>query len=261
MVTNPVAKNTLGYKRWENNLYPSSEANSPMITTASQNFAELATALLTHYSFDLSGHTASELVNRWQAQYPVHWLHLAVVEALYQGRYKGFSVQQILAFWQRRGQIIYHFNMEFERLICSKFPESLTELAAPVLPPLKQETPSESASIHQPVTTNPLPAQVGNGYKQTQTATLQPTHTEETKKPVENILVSSTLSTAVSATQSRLNSKKYLQQNSLSPRPHQQTKLLPPSANHPPIGQFTPATADQSDSFTSKLKAISDDKR
>ncbi|TVP56705.1 MAG: hypothetical protein EA343_23870 [Nodularia sp. (in: Bacteria)] len=232
-----------------------------MITTASQSSAELAIALLTHYSFDLSGHTASELINRWQSQYPVKWLHLAVVEALYQGRYKGISVQQILAFWQRRGQVIYHFNMEFERLICSKFPESLTELAAPVLPPIQPQIPTESASVPQPVTPKPLPAMVGNRYRPTQTATLQPINAEYEDKPAKNILASSTLSTAATATQARLNSQNNFQRNSPSPKPQQQTKLLPPSANHPPIGQFTPATSDHSDSFTSKLKAMSDDKR
>ncbi|MDB9374630.1 hypothetical protein [Nodularia sphaerocarpa] len=232
-----------------------------MLTTASQTSAELANALLTHYSFDLSGYTASELINRWQSQYPVNWLHLAVVEALYQGRYKGISVQQILAFWQRRGQVIYHFNMEFERLICSKFPESLTEQAAPVLPEINQKVPVESASIRQPVTANSLPAMVGNEYRQTQTATLKPMNAEEEEKPRKNILASSTLSTAADATQSRLNSQGNIQRNSPSPKLHQPTKLLPPSANHPPIGQFTPSTSDQSDSFTSKLKAMSDDHR
>ena len=261
MVTNPVAKNTIGYKRWESNLYPSSEANSPMITTASQTSTELAIALLTHYSFDLSGHTASELIKRWQTQYPVNWLHLAVVEALYQGRYKGISVQQILAFWQRRGQVIYHFNMEFERLICSKFPENLTELAAPVLPPIKPQIPIESASIPRPVAANPLPAMVGNRYRQTQTATIQGRNIQKEEKPGENILVSSTLSTATSGTHSSLNSQNNFQQNSPLPKPHQSTKLLPPSANHPPIGQFTPSTSNHSDSFTSKLKAMSDDQR
>ncbi|MEA5515076.1 hypothetical protein [Nodularia sp. UHCC 0506] len=230
-----------------------------MMTTASPTSAELAIALLTHYSFDLSGHTASELIRYWQTQYPVHWLHLAVVEALYQGRYKGISVQQILAFWQRRGQVIYHFNMEFERLICSKFPESLTELAAPVLPTIKPQIPSEPASMPQSVATSALPAMRGKQYKQTQTATLKPMNVQEEEKPVENILVSSTLTTATSVTQSKLNSQHNSQRKFPSPKPHQTTKLLPPSANHPPIGQFNPATSDRSDSFTSKLKAMSDD--
>lgn len=254
MVTNPIAQNTIGYKRGVNNLYLSSEANNLMLTTASQSFPELATALLTHYSFDLSGHTASELVKRWQTEYPANWLHLAVVEALYQGRYKGISVQQILAFWQRRGQVIHHFNMEFERLICSKFPESLIP-AAPVLPAIKPQIP---ASLPQPAIAHSLPATVGNGYRQTETANRQVMNAEAEEKPVKRLLVSATVGTATK-TQTRVNSQHYLQRSSPLPHTQQQTKLLPPSANHPPIGQFTPATSGHSDSFTSKLKAMSDE--
>lgn len=77
-------------------------------------------ALLIHYSFDLGGYTAGELITRWLDDYPANWIHLAVIEALYQGRYKAISVDQILAFWQRRGTALYHFNHEFERLICGE---------------------------------------------------------------------------------------------------------------------------------------------
>ncbi|MEA5502960.1 hypothetical protein VB735_07550 [Halotia wernerae UHCC 0503] len=230
-----------------------------MLTPAPETSAELAAVLLVHYSFDLSGHSASELVNRWQNQYPLDWLHLAVIEALYQGRYKGISVQQILAFWLRRGQATYHFNMEFERLICSKFPESLAAMAAPVLPPVKKQiTFDEKVNNSQslPVTDDSSPEQVGNGYVQSQTATLQLKNRTEEEKRVENILASSTLSTVTAGEQQKLSSQaiKSLLKNS----PHQ-TKLLPSAVNHPPIGQFTPETGDRSDSFTSKLKAISGD--
>ncbi len=269
MVINPIAKNTIGYKRWAET-FPSSEANSPMSTTDSQTSAELAIALLTHYSFDLSGYTASELVYRWQSQFPGNWMHLAVVEALYQGRYKGISVQQILAFWQRRGQVIYHFNMEFERLICSKFPESLTALAAPVLPPIKQEVRTDSVTQPQlsPVTANPLPVQVGNGYEPSQAATLQLINAEadllnhEVEAKLlerQSILAASTLHATSSGTKTKQNSQRHLPRNSPLPKPQQQTNLLPSSVNHPPIGQFTPDTSDRSESFTSKLKAMSDD--
>ncbi|MDD1437725.1 hypothetical protein MEN24_15410, partial [Dolichospermum sp. ST_sed10] len=137
----------------------------PMLTTSpfTQPFAapsELATKLLTHYSFDLNGYNASELVNCWQSEYPIHWLHLAVIEALYQGRYKAISVQQILTSWRRKGETTYHFNMEFERMICSKFPERLTSLSLPVLPPPKQEIRMEKSK-------NPrlLPAPVSYKYQ------------------------------------------------------------------------------------------------
>ena len=89
--------------------YPTQLDNSP----------HLAVALLNHYSFDLGECSANELVALWRREYPVAWLRLAIIEALYQGRYKAISVQQILTIWQRRKQCTYHFNLEFETLICS----------------------------------------------------------------------------------------------------------------------------------------------
>jgi hypothetical protein len=97
-----------------------------MLTIALDTTAQLAVALLSYYSFDMSGYSANELINRWQKKYPIAWIRLAVIEALYQGRYKAISVQQLLAFWQRRGHALYHFNMEFERLVCSQFHADLT---------------------------------------------------------------------------------------------------------------------------------------
>lgn len=80
-----------------------------------------AVSLLTHYSFDLGGTAAEVLVTQWQRVYGSDWVRLAVVEALYQGRYKACSVEQILRLWQRRGEPLHHFNLEFERLVCSHF--------------------------------------------------------------------------------------------------------------------------------------------
>ena len=91
--------------------------------------ADFAVALLIHYSFELGGYTASELIDCWLHDYSANWVRLAVIEALYQGRYKAISVEQILAFWQRRGQAVYHFNHEFERLICGNFTQLLAEQA------------------------------------------------------------------------------------------------------------------------------------
>lgn len=82
----------------------------------------LTVDLLVHYIFDLAGHTASELIDRWLKDHPATWVRLAVIESLYQGRYKAVSVEQILAFWKRRGQALYHFNHDFERLVCGNFP-------------------------------------------------------------------------------------------------------------------------------------------
>lgn len=80
-----------------------------------------ARALLIHYDFELGGETAEKLVEKWIKLYPAFWLRLAIVESLYQGRYKAISVEHILNFWQRREEPIFHFNPEFARLICSNF--------------------------------------------------------------------------------------------------------------------------------------------
>ena len=100
-----------------------------------------AVALLKHYAFELRGYTAEELVNLWLRNYKANWVRLAVIEALYQGRYKAVSVEQILAVWARRGQPIYRFNHEFERLICRKLPQNLAAPLKKRLTDLSLETP------------------------------------------------------------------------------------------------------------------------
>ncbi|NJN87843.1 MAG: hypothetical protein HC881_18035 [Leptolyngbyaceae cyanobacterium SL_7_1] len=90
-----------------------------------------AASLLVHYSFDLDGYTVDTLVRHWLRQHSSLWLRMAVIEALYQGRYKAVSVEQILTLWQRRGQPRHHFNREFERMVCSKLPRNLLTESAP----------------------------------------------------------------------------------------------------------------------------------
>jgi hypothetical protein len=210
--------------------------------------ANLAIALLIHYSFDLSGYSASELVHRWRKQYPADWLHLAVIEALYQGRYKGISVQQILAFWLRRGQVIYHFNMEFERLICSQFPSTLTAATTTALNFDTQPKELEPVLVASP--------RVENGENNS-----QPSHsiqlmkirepetiTQEATQPAPKLLAASRVGAATTDVQPRLGTVETLSQK---------TNNLPVTVNRPPIGQFTPAKSDRSESFTSKLKAMS----
>jgi len=240
-----------------------------MLRTLPDTSANLAIALLINYSFDLSGYSANELVERWQTQYPLNWLHLAVIEALYQGRYKGVSVQQILVFWQRRDQATYHFNMEFERMICSKFPQSLTSLAAPALPPAR-----ENSAVEKVTSPQLPPAKIHNGYQHTNTATLQlkssepktslseedekqedRDHQTVLKSPLSGKFASSATLQLSSAVSQRQTSQESLPL-SASPLHHKRAKLLPPAAIHAPIGQFTPEKSDRSESFTSKLKAM-----
>ncbi len=108
-----------------------------------------AAALLVHYGFDLGGKKAEKLAGEWLTKYPGYWLRLAVVEALYQGRYKAVSVGQLLSMWQRIGQPLYHFNREFERLVCNNFPQDLTLERDAKLPPdgMLLSTPKSEVSV------------------------------------------------------------------------------------------------------------------
>jgi hypothetical protein len=222
-----------------------------MLTTPQNTCAELAVNLLVHYSFDLNGYQASELVAYWQKDYPSDWLHLGVIEALYQGRYKAISVQQILNFWQRRGQVVYHFNMEFERMICSKFPESLTKTSRPSLPAIPQPAAIQPAKNN----TYELPAQLGTQHRQSETDSDYVEHEEQQQI---RALTSPSFKVAADSNRRQLAvsvSQKLMNNGSLS-RSTELPQLMPGNANHPPIGQFTPQKSDYSETFTSKLKAM-----
>lgn len=236
MVTNPTSSPRLAsYRQAGDNLYLLPAAKSPMSKSVPETCTNLATALLIHYSFDLSGYSADELVHRWQKYYPADWLHWAVIEALYQGRYKGISVQQILAFWQRRGQVIYHFNMEFERLICNQFPPSLTANSPRALNLFPTATEPETAVV--------LPQLGENSQSNSASIPLMDNAQSESFNELE------TSATLPALPASSVNP---LTDNSEASDTH-----LPIVINHPPIGQFTPAKSDRSELFTSKLKAIS----
>ncbi|QYO62848.1 hypothetical protein [Leptolyngbya sp. 7M] len=99
--------------------------------------------LMTRYSFDLGGYGLEQWIEQWLRQYPAEWLSPAVIEALYQGRYKAVSVWQILELWRRRGRPLQHFSREFERMISGRslqllfaeprFTEPLLTIPQPVL--------------------------------------------------------------------------------------------------------------------------------
>ena len=84
-----------------------------------------AEALLQHYSFDLGNRPLQVLLAEWQTLCSLDWIRLAVIEALYLGRYKAVSVEQILRQWVRRNQPATHFSYEFEHLVCDRFPRTL----------------------------------------------------------------------------------------------------------------------------------------
>jgi len=90
---------------------------------------QLIEVLIENYGFELSNETPQELAVRWLEEYDAHWVRLAIIEALYLGRYKAVSVEQILTLWSSRGQPKFHFTHEFERLICRRLPTALRQLA------------------------------------------------------------------------------------------------------------------------------------
>ena len=86
-------------------------------------------ALLKYYGFELDIEGAEVVVSGWQQLYPASWLRTAVIEALYRGRYKQVSVEEILRSWKRWDKIRQNFDAEFEQLICSKIESELLAVA------------------------------------------------------------------------------------------------------------------------------------
>ncbi|BBA79695.1 hypothetical protein RGRSB_1234 [cyanobacterium endosymbiont of Rhopalodia gibberula] len=74
--------------------------------------------LLDCYGFDLQERSPAEYIDYWLTSCSKYWVRLAIIEALYQGRYKAVSVDHILRLWKRRGHPTFHFPHEFERFIC-----------------------------------------------------------------------------------------------------------------------------------------------
>ena len=104
-------------------------------TPHSLNSPSVAFALLSYYSPEpepyLQPWTKGKLLDRWQRTYPEQWICWALIESLYQGRYKTYCVEQILALWLRRGEPVYHFNYEFEAMICNKVPQRIEAADGP----------------------------------------------------------------------------------------------------------------------------------
>ncbi|MEL6815579.1 MAG: hypothetical protein AAFP03_12285 [Cyanobacteria bacterium J06598_3] len=95
--------------------------------------AQQAAALLEGYRFELGNHDARQWVSLWLEFYKPNWIRDAVVEALYQGRYKSVSVRQILDLWQRRAKPIRHVTHEFEAAVCREFGEVKIRTAMPAI--------------------------------------------------------------------------------------------------------------------------------
>jgi hypothetical protein len=87
--------------------------------------------LLTYYNLESDRYPKSasktKILNSWLQNYSEQWVRLALIESLYQGRYKMISVEQLLALWGRRGQPTYHFSHEFEALVSHNVPHQMEQ--------------------------------------------------------------------------------------------------------------------------------------
>ena len=116
---------------------------------------DIVIALIQYYGFDLGDYSIDDLVKLW-CEYDPIWVRLAIIEALFRGRYKAVSVDQILGFWQRRGEPYCRFSREFERLVCGDFVFPLPSL------PRKVTYTSYKASAPIQPQTNSVFRQVDN---------------------------------------------------------------------------------------------------
>ncbi|MEN9206999.1 MAG: hypothetical protein Q6L50_09075 [Gloeomargarita sp. GMQP_bins_120] len=96
---------------------------SPPLPTIPRAVAEVV-PLLVRYRYEADEAQATARVQAWAKTYPVEWLRPAVVETLYQARYKSISVEQVLNLWQRQGRPHLHYSGDFERLVSRPSPPS-----------------------------------------------------------------------------------------------------------------------------------------
>ena len=224
-----------------------------MLTKAWDTTADCTVALLLHYIFDLGGYSARELVEHWLRYYPASWVRLAAIEALYQGRYKAISVEQILGVWQRRGQVLPHFNCEFERLVCGNIQPRLSR--QPNLTNNSYHLISQAADHLNGGTVNK--GNLNNSDRCFAMAKTGAGTVESTSVQVINITattVPATKQMSAAPTQS-----KHRQISNYHNHKSKARNLLPAlssGGSQQPIRQFSPQTTKSSEFYT-KLKAIS----
>ncbi len=127
---------------------------------------DIVIALIQYYGFDLGNYSTDDLVKLW-GEYDPMWVRLAIIEALFRGRYKAVSVDQILLFWLRRGEPCCRFSREFERLVCGDFVFPLPSLPRKV-----------TYTSYKPVANNPqLPSSRDTQQLNKNSAQSQPQNT------------------------------------------------------------------------------------
>jgi hypothetical protein len=131
--------------------------HDPMPEQLHKSALKATANLLTYYSFDSGNRPPDKVLDKWLTRYPLSWVRLALIESLYQGRYKAISVEQILALWQRKGEPSYHFGSDFENLVS----ENLPKVCFSQVP----EAPKESVARkgNQPIASSSVAAQQRGG--------------------------------------------------------------------------------------------------
>lgn len=118
------------------------------------------TTILNRYRFEMRGYNTQELLDRWLPTYSLDWIRMAVLEALYRGRYKAISVEEILKTWHKRGSPTYNFTRDFERLVCKNLPGGALGSDGPVVsietPPPLAGGRSETDEVARPSIEDPL---------------------------------------------------------------------------------------------------------
>lgn len=89
-----------------------------------------AVMFMERYRFDLDQLRGDAWVRSWEQRFPGLWVIPAVVEALYQGRYKAASVEQLLKMWRERNCPRLSFSLEFARKVWPEVTEQVQKVLA-----------------------------------------------------------------------------------------------------------------------------------
>ncbi|MEM6446197.1 MAG: hypothetical protein AAFY57_01630 [Cyanobacteria bacterium J06642_2] len=85
-------------------------------------------AFMERYGFDLARLRGDAWVRSWETRFPALWVIPAMVEALYQGRYKAVSVEQLLTMWRERSCPRLSFGLDFTRKVWPEVTEQVQEV-------------------------------------------------------------------------------------------------------------------------------------
>ena len=231
-------------------------------STGPERDFEHAKLLMQEYSFDLSRFKASELVTIWHEhlQAEPSWIRAAVLEALYLGRYKAFSVEQILQGWKRRGHPVRHFNSEFERIVFSPIDPAVSQYVA-----MTASSPSELIASQVDGQQNAAASQIASDDIGPAPATAQSTSpspdessaraaTDPLSPPIESDQQQSLLTSEIAAPAPKNSDLSSLAEVNENEHAADSDDGTSPFSQPEPIQKFTPEL--ESSEFYQRLQAV-----